>query len=101
MAASAAEAVVSKVVKVPGAPSRAILNALRQKGRLTRPQLYELTPRELIPTTTRLREILQWLVKQKRVKVRLFLVYLQTGGRRAHGAAAKRALKGRTFPHAV
>lgn len=67
---SAAEVVAGSLSKVAGAPTRTILNALRQRGRLTRPQLFEITSRELIPSKSRLRDHLQTLVAQKRIKVR-------------------------------
>lgn len=67
---SAAEVVAGSLSKIAGAPTRSILNALRQRGRLTRPQIFELTSRDLIPSKTRLRDHLQTLVAQKRIKVR-------------------------------
>jgi hypothetical protein len=71
---AAAGAVGTSVTKVAGAPTRAILNVLRQRGRLTRPQLFAETPRELIPSITRLSRHLQTLVEQKRIKA-----FLPTG----------------------
>lgn len=72
---SAAEVAVGSLSKVAGAPTRSILNALRQRGRLTRPQLFSLTSRELIPTKTRLKDHLQTLVSQRRIKVREFYLW--------------------------
>ena len=69
---AAAEVVAGSLTKVAGGPTRTILNVLRQRGRLTRPQIYELTSRELIPSEARLRRHLQNLVAQKRVKVRSY-----------------------------
>lgn len=66
---AAAEAAATTANKIAGAPTRAILNALRQNGRLTRPQIFASTPRDLIPSIARLTRHLRALVAQKRVKV--------------------------------
>lgn len=63
--------VVSKAVRYTarGAKTRHITNLLRDKGRLTRDELFELSSRDLIPSKSKLSEILQYLVANKRAKV--------------------------------
>ena len=61
------EAVAKKFVA--GAASRAIISIIRQKGHITRPGIWELVPKDVIPTKTKLGKIMDYLVAQKRIKV--------------------------------
>jgi hypothetical protein len=53
-----------------GSKSRVILHLLREKGRLTRQQIFEMTPRDLISSKNQVTKLLQILAEQKRIKVR-------------------------------
>lgn len=74
MSAGAAQKIVNAIPK--GAKTRHILNLLKEKGRLTRDELFELSSRELIPSKSKLTSLLHYLVENKRAKVFLIDILL-------------------------
>lgn len=54
---------------ITGVRTRHITNLLKEKGRLTRNELFELSSRDIIPTKSKLRNILDYLIAKRRVKV--------------------------------
>eukprot|EP01122_Echinamoeba_exundans_P001227 TRINITY_DN11225_c0_g1_i1.p1 TRINITY_DN11225_c0_g1~~TRINITY_DN11225_c0_g1_i1.p1 ORF type:complete len:186 (+),score=52.04 TRINITY_DN11225_c0_g1_i1:37-558(+) len=58
----------AKTLLQRGAKTRVILHLLREKGRLTRQQIYEMTPRDLVSSKNQITKLLQILARQKRIK---------------------------------
>jgi hypothetical protein len=58
-----------------GARSRMILWMLREKGRMTRHQLHTVLPRDLLPSKSKTKSIIDTLVRQRRIQVLFFLLF--------------------------
>lgn len=64
------QSIPSKASKsISSIKTRHITNLLKEKGRLTRNELFELSSRDIIPTKSKLRNILDYLIENRRVKV--------------------------------
>lgn len=57
-------------------PSRFILDLIREKGALTRQQMFELSSRDVFPSKARLKKAVDFLSKRHRIIVSLFSTML-------------------------
>lgn len=64
--------------RLTASPSRLILDLLRERGNMTRQQLFDSTPRFAFPTKQRLKKTLDYLKREYRVVVRTFHFTLRT-----------------------